>query len=68
MFSAGGGEYAPENNVANPAKDTHADAQLFSPPYLFRGPRPTFSGAPDQLFYGQAFELKIAPTRRRSRR
>jgi galactose oxidase len=59
VFSAGGGEYAPENNVANPAKDTHADAQLFSPPYMFRE-RPTFSGAPDQLFYGQAFELKVA--------
>jgi hypothetical protein len=24
VFSAGGGEYAPENNVANPTKDTHA--------------------------------------------
>jgi galactose oxidase len=59
VLSAGGGEYAPENNVANPAKDTHADAQLFSPPYMFRE-RPTFSGAPDQLFYGQAFELKVA--------
>jgi hypothetical protein len=58
VFSAGGGEYAPENNVANPEKDTHADAQLFSPPYMFRQ-RPTFSGAPDQLFYGQAFELKV---------
>jgi galactose oxidase len=59
VLSAGGGEYAPEINVANPAKDTHADAQLFSPPYMFRE-RPTFTGAPDQLFYGQAFELKVA--------
>jgi hypothetical protein len=59
VFSAGGGEYAPENNVANPAKDTHADAQLFSPPYMFRD-RPTFSEAPDQLVYGQAFTLKVA--------
>jgi galactose oxidase len=47
------------NNVANPAKDTHADAQLFSPPYMFRE-RSTFSGAPDQLSYGQPFELKVA--------
>jgi galactose oxidase len=59
VFNAGGGEYAPVNNVANPAKDTHADAQLFSPPYMFRE-RPTFSGAPDQIVYGQAFELKVA--------
>ena len=60
VFSAGGGEYAPENNVANPAKDTHIDAQLFSPPYLFRGPRPTFSGAPDELSYAEKFDLKVA--------
>lgn len=59
IFSAGGGEYAPENNVANPAKDTHSDAQLFSPPYMFRQ-RPTFSEAPDQIFYGEAFTLKVA--------
>jgi galactose oxidase len=59
VFSAGGGEYAPVQNVANPPKDTHVEAQLFSPPYMFRE-RPTFSGAPDQLVYGQAFELKVA--------
>ena len=41
MLSAGGGEYFPVNNVdePNPPEDTHADAQIFSPPYLFRGPR-----------------------------
>lgn len=59
VFSAGGGEYAPTNNVANPPKDTHADAQLFSPPYLFRGPRPTFTGAPDAVFYGQTFDVMM---------
>jgi hypothetical protein len=59
VFSAGGGEYAPVNNVANPSRDTHADGQLFSPPYLFRGPRPTFTGAPDAVSYGQAFELGV---------
>jgi galactose oxidase len=58
VFSAGGGEYAPTNNVANPPKDTHADAQLFSPPYMFRE-RPTFSGAPDEVFYGESFELRV---------
>jgi galactose oxidase len=59
VFSAGGGEYAPANNVANPPGDTHADAQLFSPPYLFRGPRPTFTGAPDAVFYAQTFDLTV---------
>jgi galactose oxidase len=59
VLSAGGGEYAPEINVANPAKDTHANAQLFSPPYMFQD-RPTFSGAPDQISYGQTFQLTLA--------
>jgi galactose oxidase len=59
VFSAGGGEYAPQNNVANSPKDTHSDAQFFSPPYLFRGPPPTFTGAPDSLSYGQAFQLRV---------
>lgn len=59
VFSAGGGEYAPQNNVANPPKDTHRDAQFFSPPYLFRGPRPDFTGAPDAVSYGQVFQLRV---------
>jgi hypothetical protein len=59
VFSAGGGEYAPQNNVANPPKVTHNDAQFFSPFYLFRGPRPTFTGAPDSVSYGQAFQLGV---------
>src|SRR5260221_2606923 len=58
VFSAGGGEYAPQNNLANPPKDTHSDAQFFSPPYLFRGPRPTFTAAPDSAAYGQALQLR----------
>jgi hypothetical protein len=59
VFSAGGGEYAPVPDVANLPRDTHVDAQLFSPPYLFRGPRPAFAGAPDAVSYGQAFELAV---------
>jgi hypothetical protein len=59
VFSAGGGEYAPQNNVANLPKDTHSDAQFFSPPYLFRGRRPTFTGAPDSFSYGQTFQLRV---------
>ncbi len=30
-------------------------AQVFSPPYLFKGPRPTITGAPDAVAYGQTF-------------
>ncbi len=60
VLSAGGGEYAPSNNVANPSTDSHIDAQLFSPPYLFTGtPRPTIAGAPNAVSYDQPFEVQV---------
>jgi WD40 repeat protein len=31
------------------------NAELFSPPYLFKGPRPTITGVPSVISYGQAF-------------
>ena len=46
-------------NVANPADDSHQDAQLFSPPYLFRGARPTVQNAPQNISYGKDFELLV---------
>jgi hypothetical protein len=33
----------------------HRSAEIFSPPYLFRGPRPTLSGAPERVAYGESF-------------
>jgi hypothetical protein len=35
----------------------HYNAELFSPPYLFNGSRPTISSAPSTLGYGQSFFL-----------
>jgi hypothetical protein len=35
----------------------HYNAELFSPPYLFNGTRPTISSAPTTLGYGQSFFL-----------
>lgn len=32
-------------------------AEVYSPPYLFRGPRPTITGAPDSVGYGQPFTI-----------
>jgi galactose oxidase-like protein/glyoxal oxidase-like protein len=32
-------------------------AEFFSPPYLFRGSRPTITSAPSQLSYGQSFTV-----------
>jgi hypothetical protein len=33
------------------------NAEIYSPPYLFRGPRPTITGAPSELSYGDTFRL-----------
>jgi hypothetical protein len=35
-------------------KDT---AEIYSPPYLFRGPRPTITGAPKTVSYGTSFDV-----------
>ncbi len=59
VLSAGGGEYSPLNNgQQNDPKDTHKDAQIFKPPYLFRsGSRPVILSAPDEVTYGQTFTV-----------
>ncbi|MGA9524679.1 MAG: galactose oxidase-like domain-containing protein, partial [Myxococcaceae bacterium] len=33
------------------------DAQIFSPPYLFKGPRPTLGAAPPRVAYGETFTV-----------
>jgi hypothetical protein len=60
VFSGGGGEYAPVVGVSqsNPPVNTHANAQLFSPPYLFRGPRPVITKAPASVTYGATFDVE----------
>jgi hypothetical protein len=61
VLSAGGGEYSPQNdNVPNPPKNTHKDAQIFSPPYLFKGARPDITAAPAEVGYGEKFEVKTS--------
>jgi galactose oxidase len=59
VFSGGGGEYAPVVGVnqGNPPVNSHANAQLFSPPYLFKGARPTITKAPAKVEYGQVFDV-----------
>jgi hypothetical protein len=46
-----GGEPSTAGNVTPPT------AQVYSPPYLFKGPRPTIAAAPDAARYGSAFYL-----------
>jgi galactose oxidase len=59
VLSAGGGEFkiGPDPNA--PA-DTHRDAQVFRPPYLFRGPRPAITAAPDELTPGRPFMIEVS--------
>ncbi len=57
VLSAGGGEYRPDNVHANDPKDSHRDAQVFSPPYLFKGGRPDITAAPASVSYGESFQV-----------
>ncbi|HJR17395.1 MAG TPA: galactose oxidase-like domain-containing protein [Gemmatimonadales bacterium] len=38
----------------------HFDAELFSPPYLFKGTRPKISSAPSTVGYGQSFFVETS--------
>ena len=58
VLSAGGGEYRPDGSpTENPPQDSHRDGQIFHPPYLFRGPRPDLTTAPQEVAYGQSFTV-----------
>jgi galactose oxidase len=61
VVSAGGGEYRPAKTPApNDPADSHRDAQVFSPPYLFKGPRPVITSAPASVNHGDTFEVATA--------
>lgn len=55
VFSGGGGQA-----VKSPdgEKRTHKDVELFSPPYLFRGSRPTIATVPAKVGYSETFTLQ----------
>ncbi len=42
------------NNLPVPSERNH---EIFSPPYLFKGVRPTITSAPPSVTYGQTFEV-----------
>jgi Domain of unknown function (DUF1929) len=56
VLSAGGGRPAPTNGVNN------ENAEIYSPPYLFKGSRPTISAAPAAVGYGQTFVVGTPDT------
>jgi hypothetical protein len=49
----GGGRFDDPN-----ASTDQRSAEFFTPPYLFKGPRPTIISAPSQLSYGQNFNVQ----------
>ncbi len=59
VLSAGGGEFM-AGPVPNAPADTHRDAQVFHPPYLFRGPRPVIRTAPSEIDPGSTFTVEVA--------
>jgi hypothetical protein len=59
VLSAGGGEFA-VGSKPNEPNNSHRNAQIFHPPYLFHGPRPKITSAPKEIVYGENFSLKIS--------
>jgi hypothetical protein len=50
----GGGRFNGINEIAT----NQLNAEFYSPPYLFKGARPTISSAPATLTYGQVFTVQ----------
>jgi len=49
----------PDGRVLSAGGDINShNAELFSPPYLFKGPRPTVTASPSNITYGQPFVVQ----------
>ena len=48
----------PDGRVMTNGGDGITDVEVFSPPYLFKGARPTMSGAPASIGWGQRFTVQ----------
>ncbi len=59
VLSAGGGEFTVDGEQNDP-QDSHRNAQIFHPPYLFHGPRPEIVSAPEEVTYGETLPLTIS--------
>jgi len=56
VLVTGGGQPSPSGRADN------RDAQLFSPPYLFKGTRPTITCVPSQVSYDKPFLIQTSDT------
>jgi hypothetical protein len=52
VLVGGGGRPAPTGHIDN------TNFEIYSPPYLFRGARPSIAAAPEVIIYGQAFTVQ----------
>jgi hypothetical protein len=50
----------PDGRVLTTGGDNQLNAEIYSPPYLFKGARPTISSAPASVGYGQTFFVQTA--------
>jgi hypothetical protein len=50
----------PDGRVLSSGGNGHPEVEVFSPPYLFKGPRPVISSAPATIAYGQRFAVQAA--------
>ena len=48
----------PDGRVLSTGGNGHPETEIFSPPYLFKGPRPTITSAPAAVDYGQSFSIQ----------
>jgi hypothetical protein len=48
----------PDGRVLSTGGNGYPDTELFSPPYLFKGTRPTITSAPPSVNYGQSFFIE----------
>jgi hypothetical protein len=48
----------PDGRVITTGGDSIPDVEVFSPPYLFKGARPTMSAVPASIGYGQQFSVQ----------
>ena len=56
-------ELLPDNLVPGVEADRDTGvpvAQVYKPPYLFKGPRPIIKDAPDEIAYGSSFDVKVS--------
>lgn len=56
VVSLGGGHPGPDHPDLTQGPDNY-NAEIYSPPYLFKGARPVLSSAPPYVAYGQSFAV-----------